>query len=337
MSLPFFDALQMCFPQSRVDIIAKNSSIRTVFFHHPVIHTIYPFSKSHVKGVWNLFRYGKSLRRFGPYDLFISLPVSFSSALVGYGARSRIRAGYKAEGRSFLLTHRFSRPKNVHQVYSYLYLLQNLCQQLHKSGDPAYQTLHSPPGEAITHITFPFSQEEEETRLLERQEDVKYIVFNVNSEAPSRRLPLKTWSALGNKILNTIKAKLVLIGTPAEKSRVEEVMHTMTPQEHLIDFCGNASVRELAILLRDADLLVSNNSGPVHLANAVDTPVVTFGGAAGRFETEPFNQEKATIINKHLKCSPCWKNICKFPTVRCLEAITADEIYQSAMKLMRNA
>ena len=81
------------------------------------------------------------------------------------------------------------------------------------------------------------------------------------------------------------------------------------------------------MLLRDADLVVTNDSGPMLLANAVGTPMVTFIGAADPLETEPFNTGNAIVINKHLACSPCVKNVCKFSTVRCLEQISVEEIY----------
>jgi len=80
MSLPFFDTLSICFPQSQVDLLAKES-IQDIFRNHPVVRTIHPFSKDRVKGSWGLFRYSKALQKqYGPYDVFITLPPSFSSA-----------------------------------------------------------------------------------------------------------------------------------------------------------------------------------------------------------------------------------------------------------------
>jgi heptosyltransferase II len=89
--------------------------------------------------------------------------------------------------------------------------------------------------------------------------------------------------------------------------------------------------------LRNADLVISNDSGPMHLANAVGTPVITFFGAGNPAETAPFNREKAVVINKHLQCSPCVKNICKFKTVRCLEQISIDEIYQNVVSILNKS
>jgi len=72
----------------------------------------------------------------------------------------------------------------------------------------------------------------------------------------------------------------------------------------------------------------------MHLANAVGAPLVTFIGAADPIETKPFNQGKTIVINKRLPCSPCVKNSCRFPTVRCLESIPVDEIYESMRAVM---
>jgi heptosyltransferase-2 len=353
MSLPFFDTLQTCFPYSHVDIIAKES-IQEVFLYHPIIRTIHPFSKSQVKGLRGLFRYGRTLQKQGAYDLFIALPSSFSSALIGYGVGSRLRTGFKAEGRSVLMTHSFLQRRGIHRVHAYRHLLQDLQESLKSSRNGEQKTKHDqkkrknhiswswvvsvPRDESVNNITFHFSEEERRTSFLTKQKNCKYVVFNVNAEAQSRRLPLEKWIALGNRLLQPEPQgiKIVFIGTSGERPRVAEVIQAIEPKEHLLDLSGKTSVRDLAMLFRDADAVVSNDSGPMHLANAVGAPLVTFIGAADPIETEPFNKGNTIVINKQLECSPCIKNRCRFPTVRCLEQITVDEIYQSVLKIMSN-
>ncbi len=342
MSLPFFDVLQECFPKSTVDIIARES-IQDVFLYHPVIRTIYPFSKSRVNGLFGLFRYGKSLQKQGQYDLFVTLAPSFSSALIGYGIGSPFRVGRKTGGRNLLLTHSFPKKSGIHQAQSYCQLLQNIQKCFEKiettsirPQEPLSSSLEYSQNTSSREIGFHFSAEEQQISFLCKQANMTYIVFNVNSEAQSRRLPLEKWSALGNRLLRdkTQRKKLVFTGTPAEQQRVAQVMQTIEPQEGLLDFSGKTSLRELAMLLRDADVVVSNDSGPMHLANAVGTPLVTFFGAGNPVKTEPFNKANVVVINKHLECSPCVKNLCRFPTVRCLTTITVDEIYHSVMKIL---
>ncbi|MBD3306148.1 hypothetical protein GF339_07155 [candidate division KSB3 bacterium] len=327
MSLPFFDLLARLFPQSPVDIIAK-ASIQDVFRHHPAIRTIHPFSKANVTGLFGWLRYGKRLQRQGPYELFITLAPSFSAALIGYGVGSRFRVGYRGDGRSLLLTHRFAPPSATHRVVAYARLLQKFLMGLQGS--------EYVPQDAPIALRFPLSEEERRTSLLPRDPQTRYIVLNVNSEAQSRRLPLNTWIALGKRLLQETsrRVKLILIGTAAEQPRVAQVLQGIAKPEALLDFSGKTSVRELAMLLRDADLVVSNDSGPMHLANAVGTSLITWFGAGDPTATGPFLSHKAQVFQKPLPCSPCLRNVCRFPTVRCLEQITPDELFQSVMTLL---
>ena len=327
MSLPFFETLQHCFPHSRIDIIAKDT-VQEVFRHHPAVTRIHAFSKSHVKGLYGLLTYGRALQRdSGPYDVFISLPASLSAAIIGYGVGSRVRLGFRGEGRSALLTHAFFAPRGRHRAHIY----RSLLQYLNNRQLPAEWNMQPVLNDhEITTLAFPFSADEEQMHVLPKHPGSTYIVFNVNSEAQSRRLPLETWIRLGNRLLrdSARHTVLVFIGAPKERARVAEVIRELDDQGRVLNFAGN-TIRELALLLRDADAVVTNDSGPMHLANAVGTPLVTHIGASDPIETEPFNKARTRIINKYLPCSPCTKTTCPFPTVYCLEHVTVDDLYHN--------
>jgi len=325
MSLLFFEALSRLLPQSRIDVIAKRS-IQDVFLHHPAIHAIIPFSKADTRGLWQLFRFGRHLRKQLRYDAFVTLAPSFSSAVIGLGSGAPVRLGYAGEGRSLLLTQAVPRESGIHRVVSYVRLAEHLANAKFSPQELA---------NIIENGWFHFSQLEQQT-MLPPVQDVRTIVFNVNSEASSRRLPLETWSALGKKLLQASapRYQLVFIGAPSERERVQQVIQGIGFQEGILDVCGKTSLRELAMLLRDADLVISNDSGPMHLANAVGTTVITFFGAGNPAETAPFYSKNVVVLNKHLECSPCVKNVCKFETVRCLEQISADEIYKNILFLL---
>lgn len=327
MSLPFFDVAAAAFPDSRIDIIAKET-IQDVFLHHPAIRTIHGFSKKQHHGVWGLYQYGKHVGSLRPYELFITLAPSFSSAFIGYSVGCRFRIGYKYEMRSWMLTHSFSEPQGIHRTHAFCHLLHLWLQTLPESR---------PPLPSVQVIRFPFSAQEQQSAFLPKTDESEvFIVFNVNSEAQSRRLPLEKWIELGNRLLNEQpqQRRLVFVGASGEEARVQQVAQGIQRQDLLLNYAGKTSIREFAMLLRDADLVVTNDSGPMHLANAVGTPLVTFIGAGDPVETEPFNSGNAIVINKHLECSPCVKNVCKFPTVRCLEQISVEEIYQKSMSLL---
>lgn len=337
MSLPFFDVWQACFPDSPVDIIAKES-VQEIFFHHPAIRRIHPFSKARIRGWRGLLGYGKSLQReFGPYDLFLTLPCSISSALIGQGVGSRFRVGF-AEAPRWLLTHRLRRRTDIHRAYAYAYLLYDFLESMrHEQNFPAPVIL--PAIESLKKITLHFSAEERRAAFFDRREQQQYVVFNVNSEAQSRRLESAKWVELGQRLLsyNSSNIRLVFVGAPNERQRVGDVIQAIDRPERLLDYSGKTTVRDLARLLRDADAVATNDSGPMHLANAVGAAMVTWIGAADPIETEPFNAGNVRVINTHLSCSPCVKNRCKFPTVRCLEQISVNEIYHHVLDVLHVA
>lgn len=327
MSLLFFEALPRLLPQSRIDVIAKRS-IQDVFLHHPAIHAIIPFSKAETRGLWRLFRFGRHLSQQQPYDAFVTLAPSFSSAVIGVGSGAPARLGYAGEGRSLLLTQAVPRASGMHRAHAYIRLAECL----------AHAEL---PPQDFTNIVengwFYFSEDERRRMMLPTVSGVRSLVLNVNSEASSRRLPLETWIALGKKLLQASEPRyqLVFVGAAQEHERVQQVIQGIAMPEGIVDFSGKTTLRELAMLLRDADLVISNDSGPMHLANAVGTPVITFFGAGNPAETAPFYQQNAVVLNKHLECSPCVKNACKFGTVRCLEQISVEEIYQAVIDVLQ--
>lgn len=327
MSLLFFEALPRLLPQSRIDVIAKRS-IQDVFLHHPAIHAIIPFSKADTRGLCRLFALGRHLRRQTRYDAFVTLAPSFSSAVIGLGSGAPTRIGYAGEGRSLLLTQAVPRTPGMHRARAYIRLAECLA---HAELSP--QTLAN----IVENGWFYFSEDERRHVMLPTASGVRSLVLNVNSEASSRRLPLETWIALGKKLLqaSSPRYQLAFVGAAQERERVQQVIQGIAMPEGIVDFSGKTTLRELAMLLRDADLVISNDSGPTHLANAVGTPVITFFGAGNPAETAPFSQEHAIVLNKHLVCSPCVNNVCKFGTVRCLEQISADEIYQAVIDVLQ--
>ena len=202
MSLPFFDVLAAAFPHSRIDIIAKET-IQEVFLHHPDIHAIHPFSKKQYHGIWGLSRYGRLLKSLGPYDVFMTLAPSFSSAFMGYSTGCGLRVGYTHEARSWLFTHSFSEPHGIHRTYAFCHLLHVWLEKLRESGQPLPFELAPREEAPVQAIRFPFSAREQQTVFLPKtSESEVYIVFNVNSEAQSRRLPFDTWIELGNRLLD---------------------------------------------------------------------------------------------------------------------------------------
>jgi len=322
MSLPFFDLLGSRVPEARVDIIARDL-VADLFRHHPGINAIHPFSKRSSRGLGGLLSFGRRLGRLKSYHGFITLAPSFSSALIGVAACRGMRIGYRGEGRSLLLTRRPALPAGLHRVQAYSRLIDYLPGAVSGGGVPP--------------VRYPFpavSRRRPASAGPHRSVD---IVFNVNSQAATRRLPASTWVALGNRLLadSSSPKRILFVGTSGEQQRVDRVKAGIHNQDALVDLCGQTRLEQLARVMRRADLVISNDSGPMHLANAVGTPLLTFFGAGDPQETGPFNSSASTrIISRPMACAPCRKNTCRHSRLHCLEDISAGEIHAAAMQLL---
>jgi heptosyltransferase-2 len=95
---------------------------------------------------------------------------------------------------------------------------------------------------------------------------------------------------------------------------------------------GKTSLSELAALLSFADLFVTNDSGPMHMANFLKTPLVALFGPTEPSRTAPF-QQPAAVIHKGAPCWPCSYRQCPFDH-RCMLSITSEEVFQECQKLL---
>jgi heptosyltransferase-2 len=127
---------------------------------------------------------------------------------------------------------------------------------------------------------------------------------------------------LGKRLAEKWQARILLFGKEEERPIAHEI------QRHLgakgIDLTGKTSLLQLAALLERCALLVTNDTGTMHVATAVGTPVVALFGSTPPHITGPWGDDHV-VVKKDVDCSPCWKRVC--PTDhRCMELITVDEV-----------
>ena len=124
--------------------------------------------------------------------------------------------------------------------------------------------------------------------------------------------------------------RVVLTGTAADCRDAEELARQL-PQAKLVNACGRFTVNQLACLIRKCSVYVSGDSAPLHIAAAVSTPFVALFGPTDPARHLP-PAKQFVLIRKGLPCSPCYKPDCR--NVRCMEAITGEEVVQAVEKLM---
>jgi lipopolysaccharide heptosyltransferase II len=310
MSVGFMDQLPRFFPGAEVSVIAKKG-IDELLPYFPQIKHQFIFSKEEYKGFSGLWRFGKKILGQEKFDLFFCLPDSFSSAFMAYTTGAKKRIGYKKELREMLLTNTYSKPKNIHRVEEYVRLLELYTK--------------SPATPTQVQLQHSFTKQD-------------HLVVNINSEATSRRLTVNKAVDLLTHLRKSVDSKIILIGGPKEKEFVESVLGLLNDRDNIQSVAGKTSLPQLVEVLASARVMLSTDSGPAHLANALGTHTVVLFGAGNENNTAPYNKASRTIIRLgKLSCEPCQKNVCmQFSTPQCLELLEVNDIVANVIQQLNN-
>ncbi len=313
LTYPTVQQLKVFFPKSHLAVLVP-SYLVDLWKTFPYVDEIIPFQKKGgIGSIWEDLNLSQSLKERN-FDLAVILPRSFRSALHIFLARIPIRIGYRGEWRSLFLTHGIRRTREVlqgHRVYYYQKLIER------------FGTIEHPPSPRI------FLREEDRKwgdRMLQDlgvPEGKPVIGMN-----PGAAYGLaKCWDPgrfgeLGKRLANRWETKVLLFGREAEQPIVYEILRHLGPRG--IDLTGKTGLLQLAALLERCTLLVTNDTGTMHVAAAVGTPVVALFGSTLPLTTGPWG-EGHVVVKKDIPCSPCWKRVC--PTDHsCMEQITVDEV-----------
>ena len=152
---------------------------------------------------------------------------------------------------------------------------------------------------------------------------------------PGARSHIKRWTAEGfarvaDRLISEAKCEVVLSGEPDEKPVIEEIMGVMERRAH--SAVGLTTVRQLGLLMRQAQLVITNDSASLHLASALEVPTVAIFGPTDARKYGPTSARSRTI-RRRLFCAPCEQPLCRF-NHECMRFITADEVYEAAKQLL---
>lgn len=313
LTYPTVEALKRRFPTSEISILVPDH-LADLWKTFPYIENIIPFDNR--KGMASFFedlRISRLLRK-ERFNLGFILPRSFRSAFQIYLAGVPIRVGYQDEGRSFLLTHRIRRRKELLRVHRVYY----------------YQELLKPFGEK-NHLSSPcLPLREEDRRWAEEILKGKGLpdgrpMIGINPGAAYGLA--KCWfpdrfGELGRRLSQTWKARILVFGRVEERKMADRILSYLGGEG--VDLTGQTNLLQLAALLEKCSLLITNDTGTMHIASAIRTPVVAIFGPTDPVATGPWGKGHV-VVRKEVSCGPCFKRVC--PTDhRCMEQITVEEV-----------
>lgn len=257
--------------------------------------------------------------REGNYDLGILTTNSFSSVWWFYEGDVKNRIGFSKGIKTLLLNKRVPLPPNdEHLVETYKRLLTPL-------GISASKTL---PRIYLKETEIDSARE----LLKQRNADKSCKLVGIHAGAsygPAKRWPEENFFQLAKILLLDPEMRVVFVGDEQVTPFAKKVARALG--DKIIDLTGTTSLRGLCSLIKLCDVFVTNDSGPMHIAAALQVPLVALFGSTSPVKTGPYKHGET--IFKNVACAPCFKRVCpiNFP---CMKKIGIDEVYEKIISLI---
>jgi len=260
-----------------------------------------------------------------PVDRAALLPNSLLSALMCLLGGVPRTWGLPTDGRRFLLHRRVPLPPGpIHQAEIYHHILEKA-------------DLYRPWEGPIIHTSHQAKEKAQELWNKEGMEGEKVVVIHpFSSKEPRTWLPSRFHELVKRFIQRNLR--VILLGSPRERKKAQAILEGLRGVVNLTAL--EWGLGEMAAILERASLFIGNDSGPGHLAAAVGTPTITIHGSTAPHLTGP-RGERAHHIWKAFPCSPCRERFFKEcqPAQEnrppCLEAITVEEVWEEAEKVLK--
>jgi heptosyltransferase-2 len=268
--------------------------------------------------------------RQGNFDHAVLLPNSLETALVASLARVPIRVGYAKDGRQSLLTHPLELPEwrsSKHEVFYYLKIVAEL--EWLVKGEQSF--LNTEPNTALQLNESRKAAAADFLAARGVRRGSKLVALcpgSINSRA--KRWPVERYAVLADRLMDELGAEVLLIGSAAEAEVSAAVRSRMMNQPVML--AGETKLDELVAILSLVDLLITNDTGPAHIAAALGRPTLVVFGPTNPLTTRPFSPF-AEIVRNPPDCAPCMLRDCPIDH-RCMTAITADEVFDRARHLL---
>ena len=325
MCEPALRGLRILFPDAQIELLVK-PTVADLFAGHPVLTRVltYDANGRHagLSGKWEL---AGQLRRQG-FDLAVLFQNAFEAAFMTYLAGVPRRYGYATDGRSLLLSDPVAVPDRrtlVHQVRYYWDLLK----PLGLMGDPSAPEL----------VVLPEEEQAMAGRFAQGGLITSDVVIGVNPGSTyggaKRWLP-ERFAEVTERLCRTIRESreqqvgVVILGAKGEEQLGHDIAVRLSSRSLVLS--GATTIRELMAAVKRCAVLLTNDTGPMHIASAFQVPVVAIFGPTDWRTTSPYGTDHS-IVRQPVDCAPCLLRECPIDH-RCMTRVTVDQVYEAATK-----
>jgi len=313
-SLPVLNALRECFPGAIIHwVVAKG--LEGLLDDHPMIEKLWIINKDDWKKIVKVKTTAHELKtlfrnlKAESYDLVIDLQGLIRSGLISASTRAPMRIGFAEarEGSTVFYTHKVRGGQDIHAVDRYLKIAGFLGCDISDIRFPL-------PACDISH---PFDIPSEE-----------YIIL-----IPGARWNTKKWEAERfGELASKLPVRAVVVGDRCD-IRGADIIVSLS-RGNALSFAGKTTIRELIDLIQSARCVVSNDSGPMHIAAALNVHVVALFGPTDPQRTGPYGKGHI-VIRAEVECSPCLKKRCK--DMKCMKEISVERVARTVKRILKSS
>ena len=310
MSTAFIQAVLNHYKSIQVDLI-----VRKGFESIPLPHRgkIIVYDKKQT----SLFQFAREIK-FNKYDQIFVLPPSFSSAFMACWSRIPKRTGYPGDGRRIWLNDQ-KQYKTPHRTQ---HLISEYLQMLEPSPNRPY----------FPHLPVDGKWISTQIKLSGLNLPRNFITIAPGAKyGPAKMWPMQSYQKLV-ELLSDKGIPSVILGTEDERKLGEAIT---AKSKQVSNLCGKTSLLEMIAVMAKSKLLVSNDSGTMHVMSALAKPQIALFGSTSTVWTGPVNP-LAEVITVNYKCSPCFKRTCKYQHYECLTGISPERVLGSILKIVNN-
>ncbi len=311
MSLPALCTLRKWLSEEEIHVVCPSSLVELVRMAQVTDHVWgWP------QGTRRRIRLLKHLRA----QRAILFPNSFRSAWIAFWAGVPKRWGYAGQWRHLLLDPSVPasrRPKAVHHSEIYMELLKAMGWKGEK---------------AAVHLRIPPEAQEWALGRVGKSTSGRFLIGICPGAAygPAKRWPPERFVAVARGLMRSHRAKVILLGNSLERDVAAGMADELG--QDVLNLAGLTDLPKLAALMSRCDLILSNDSGPMHLAAVLGVPVVAVFGSTDPSATAPMGPHR--IASAGLPCSPCFRRLCPEGHNRCLLDIRVEDVLEAAQELL---
>jgi heptosyltransferase-2/heptosyltransferase-3 len=322
---PFFEGLRAIFPEARIDLVA-NSNFSEIMRANNNLDHVYSYNKNWTTA--RSYNFAKKLK-LNNYQLGINIHGNWRTALLLKLISAEQSIGYGGRGRGIFLDEEIEKDISSHMIEFYLEFLEQM-QETDFLGDyfaeaNNYQskTEFESSGNKFSVLKVDDAYQQNADLKLKNigLEKDKFIVLNSGGSWKTKRWPEEYFAEVADQLAERAY-KILFVGGPSDTERVKYICNEIENQKMIYNLSGKTSLLELAGILKRAKLMISGDTGPVHVAAAVGTDTAAIFGPSDEKKYAPRGKGKNILFkNVDLNCRPCGEHECPLEHFKCMREL----------------